>query len=118
MLVYGRKSFSLTPGILAFTALVSAALTPCLLPKMHDRYFYTADVFSIIVAFLVPGTWFIPIAYQIISLLSYMPYLFAVRPQTILPPAVWLNAVTIGFLLWKQWRMTSKEDAPASPATR
>jgi len=110
MLVYGRKAYSLTPGILTLTALVSVALTPFLLPKMHDRYFYPADVFSIIVAFYVPGTWFVPIAYQIISFLSYLPYLFAVRPQTILPPAVWLNAITIGFLLWKQWRMVLSEE--------
>jgi hypothetical protein len=68
-------------------------------------------VLSIIVAFHAPGTWFVPIAYQIISFLSYLPYLFAVRPQMILPPAAWLNAVTVGFLLWKQWRMTSNEDA-------
>lgn len=108
VLVYGRKAYPLTPNILVFTALVSAALTPFLLPKMHDRYFYPADVFSLIVAFFVPGTWFVPIAYQVISLLSYLPYLFKMRGQMgFVPVAALINFLTICFLLWKQWKMAS-----------
>jgi Gpi18-like mannosyltransferase len=107
VLLYGRKVYPLTPNILVFSALLSVALTPFLLPKMHDRYFYPADVFSLIAAFFIPGTWFLPIAYQIISLLSYMPYLFALRPQGFIPAAAWLNFLVICFLLWRQWKMTS-----------
>lgn len=111
VLVYGRKAYSLTPNILVFTALVSVALTPFLLPKMHDRYFYPADVFSLIAAFFVPGTWFLPVAYQVISLLSYMPYLFKLRGQMgFVPAAAWINFLAICFLLWKQWKMVSKKE--------
>ena len=114
-LVYGRKAYSTTPDILMHTALVSAALVPFILPKMHDRYFYPADVFSIIAAFYSPGMWFVAAAYQVISLLSYMPYLFAFHPQNFIPPAVWVNAITLGYLLWKQWRMTSHDEVPGLP---
>src|SRR5690349_8544058 len=41
-----RKSWNTYEATL-FAALVSLALTPFLLPKMHDRYFYPADVVSI-----------------------------------------------------------------------
>jgi len=111
VLVYGRKTYALTPNILVFTALVSAALTPFLLPKMHDRYFYPADIFSLIAAFFVPGTWLLPISYQVISLLSYLPYLFKMRGQMgFVPAAAWINFLTICFLLRKQWRMASGKE--------
>jgi Gpi18-like mannosyltransferase len=110
-LVYGRKTFSVTPNILVLTALISVTLTPFLLPKMHDRYFYPADVFSLILAFFVPGTWFVPIAYQVISLLSYAPFLFALPPQGFIPLAAVINFSMICFLLWKQWTITN-EKAP------
>jgi len=106
VLIYGLKHYSITPDLLAVTALVSLALTPFLLPKMHDRYFYPADVFSLVAAFFIPEIWFVPIAYQVISLLSYIPFLFGLNPQGIIPFAVLINTFTIGFLLWKQWKMT------------
>lgn len=106
VLIYGLKRYPITPALLAVTALVSLALTPFLLPKMHDRYFYPADVFSLVAVFFVPEMWFVPIAYQVISLLSYIPFLLGLNPQGIIPFAVLVNTLTIGFLLWKQWRMT------------
>ncbi|HNH04321.1 MAG TPA: hypothetical protein PLF18_06225 [Anaerolineales bacterium] len=48
-------------------AFVSAMLIPFLLPKMHDRYFYPADVLSIVLAFYWPALWFMPILLQISS---------------------------------------------------
>ena len=33
---------------------MSVALVPFLLPKMHDRYFYPADIFSLLAAFYMP----------------------------------------------------------------
>ena len=106
VLIYGLKRYPITPALLAITALISLALTPFLLPKMHDRYFYPADVFSLVAAFFIPEIWFVPIAYQVISLLSYIPFLFGVNPQGIISIAILVNTLTIGFLLWKQWKMT------------
>jgi Gpi18-like mannosyltransferase len=107
VLIYGLKRYPITPALLAVTALASLALTPFLLPKMHDRYFYPADVFSLLLPFFVPGTWFIPIAYQVVSLISYTPYLLGARPWDVIPFAALINILTIGYLLWKQWVMTS-----------
>jgi Gpi18-like mannosyltransferase len=86
---------------IVLTALISVALTPFLLPKMHDRYFYPADVFSILLAFYSPGLWFIPIAYQTISLLAYTNFFSDATLPTIYLAAI-LNTITMAFLLRRQ----------------
>lgn len=111
---YGVKHDLSSHRALILTALVSVALTPFLLPKMHDRYFYPADVFSLIAAFFIPEIWFIPIAYQLISMLSYMPFLFGIQPESVIPIAVLLNTLTITFLLYKQKKTVSKEQTDMS----
>jgi Gpi18-like mannosyltransferase len=48
---------------------------PFVLPQMHERYFYLAEVTSLIVAFVVPRMVVIAVAAQIITVMSYVPYL-------------------------------------------
>ncbi len=97
---------------LLLLALISVGLTPFVLPKMHDRYFYPADALSLIVGFYVPGTWFLPVLYQAVSLLSYMPFLLNISGQRYVQTAAIINTLTVGFLLWKQWKMTSGAEKP------
>jgi Gpi18-like mannosyltransferase len=54
--------------------LVFALAIPFLLPEMHERYFYLADVVSIIFAFYFPRYFYIAVVIQLCSLLSYAPY--------------------------------------------
>jgi Gpi18-like mannosyltransferase len=61
--------------ILRFT-LVFALMLPFFLPDMLDRYFYLADVVSIIYAFSFPRYWYVPVIEQICSLIAYGPTLF------------------------------------------
>jgi len=89
-----------------YAALVSVALTPFLLPKMHDRYFYPADVFSILIAFAAPQFWFIPVCYQILSSLVYSIFLFETDRSTMLILATQLNTFVVLYLLWKQFRFS------------
>ena len=65
----------LTADIVLRIALVFALAIPFLLPEMHERYFYLADVISIVCAFAFPRTFYIAVIMQICSLLSYAPYL-------------------------------------------
>jgi hypothetical protein len=65
---------ALTATILLKTTLVFAIGIPFLLPEMHERYFYLADVLSIVAAFSFPRTCFVAIVVQLCSLLSYAPY--------------------------------------------
>jgi Gpi18-like mannosyltransferase len=55
-------------------AALSAALMPYLLPKMHDRYFFVADVMTLTLAFVNPRLWATFPLFQVGSQLAYMPY--------------------------------------------
>jgi Gpi18-like mannosyltransferase len=98
---------------LLLISLVSVALIPFVLPKMHDRYFYPADILSLVTAFYMPELWFVPILYQIISTLAYMVYLFDASPILTQIAAI-INTLTIGFLVWKQVRMLRPIPSPPS----
>ncbi|GAB90287.1 hypothetical protein [Gordonia rhizosphera] len=43
-----------TPTSILVVATASAVVVPFLLPAMHDRYFYTAEVLSVVMAFYLP----------------------------------------------------------------
>jgi Gpi18-like mannosyltransferase len=63
-----------TSAILLKVTLVFALAIPFLLPQMHERYFFIADVVSIIYAFYFPRFFYIAVITQLSSLLSYTPY--------------------------------------------
>jgi Gpi18-like mannosyltransferase len=101
-----KSKIELNPTNLIFLAFVSLALTPYLLPKMHDRYFYPADVLSIVLAFYIPALWFVPILYQIVSFTAVSGFLFNASP-TAISLAVLLNSLTLAFVLKKQLGMSA-----------
>jgi Gpi18-like mannosyltransferase len=101
----------LNQSMILLMSLVSVALVPFVLPKMHDRYFYPADIFSLLAAFYMPGLWFLPILYQIISSLAYIVFLFNAPPLLTQIAAV-LNTLTIGFLIWKQGQILTQKMPP------
>ncbi|MET8148066.1 hypothetical protein ACIBSW_01150 [Actinoplanes sp. NPDC049668] len=51
-------------------------LVPFLLPGMHERYFFLADVMTVVLAFYRPRLWPVALLVQAASLLSYLPFLF------------------------------------------
>ncbi len=71
-----KSPIHLTEGVLVQLATISVILMPYVLPKMHDRYFFAADVFSIIYAFFFPRYFFVPVLVIMTSLFSYGPFLF------------------------------------------
>jgi len=90
-----RAQSPVSPKQLAFTALMSAALVPFLLPKMHDRYFYQADVFSFMAATLIPEMWFVPILFQISSGIAYSAFLLGMHRAIVFIGALINTALVI-----------------------
>lgn len=45
---------AVTPTTILVVATASSVLVPFLLPAMHDRYFYTAEILSVVMAFYLP----------------------------------------------------------------
>ena len=65
----------LTDRAVIALALLFAIGIPFLLPHMHDRYFYAADVLSVALAFALPVLWLAAPLTQFASLLGYHAYL-------------------------------------------
>jgi Gpi18-like mannosyltransferase len=77
-------------------ALLGVLFPPFLLPGMHERYFFAADVFSLIYAFYSRGGWCVAVLVQIASALSYSPFLF----RSNLVPQKFLAIGMCSALLW------------------
>lgn len=71
-----KSSHAIAGRLLAEVALVSVLVVPLFLPKMHERYFYLADLLAIVVGFLYPRLWLVPLAIIAVSSASYQPFLF------------------------------------------
>jgi len=69
----------ITPDIILKLTLVFSLVIPFLLPEMHERYFYLADVISIIYAFYFPRYFYVALIEQLCSLMGYTFYLFHIR---------------------------------------
>ena len=75
-----RSRVKISAGLIVELALVSAIIVPFYLPKMHERYFYLADVLSLVLAFYLPSYFFVPLMMISISFFAYQPALFGVEP--------------------------------------
>lgn len=54
------KRPAVTPASILVVATATAVIVPFLLPNMHDRYFYLAEVLSVVAAFYLP-LWFVAV---------------------------------------------------------
>jgi Gpi18-like mannosyltransferase len=79
VLIYKSKA-KITNPLLLKLALVSVLFVPFFLPKMHDRYFFPADIISIIFAFYFPDFFFVPVVIILSSFFAYQSTLFLVVP--------------------------------------
>jgi Gpi18-like mannosyltransferase len=73
-------------------AFLFAVAIPFLLPRMHERYFYLADMLAILVALKNPRLFWMPIASIMASFYSYLPFL--------LNPMRWWEATSQFVPLW------------------
>lgn len=88
-------------------ALATLTLVPFVLPKMHDRYFYPADVFSFATVIFVPEMWFVPILYQLISCLSYSIFILDASTRYVMAAAL-INTGVVIYILRKQFLSLSE----------
>ena len=62
------------------TSLLCILLMPFVLPAMHERYFYSADVLAVAYAFIYPNRCRVVLMIQCASFFCYLPYLFGKEP--------------------------------------
>ncbi len=87
-------------GEIVLLATVSVFLVPFFLPSMHERYFYPADVFSILLVFCYPELFLVPVFSQLSSFFTYQPFF---TDKYVFPLSVisFLNLAAIVFLTRK-----------------
>lgn len=116
---YARKIKNWTPEMMLMCAAVSVTMIPFFLPKMHERYFYVADVMFLLLVIYLPRLWVMLLTSQAVSAITYSIYLFSHHkpgPESAGPEsplliiAVLINTLLVGFLLWKQYGLV--EESP------
>ena len=70
-----RSAARITAELTVFLAAYSALIVPYMLPKMHDRYFFPAEIIAIVLAFYLPRYWYVPVVVGAVSVLLYAGYL-------------------------------------------
>ncbi len=70
------------PNHIFFLSLFFTFLMPFILPKMHDRYFYTAALLAVGYAFYQPKFRIVPFALQASSVISYLYFLREARKSS------------------------------------
>ena len=110
MLAFSRRRsrVPLDATALVRAATLSVALMPFLLPAMHERYFYPADLLTIAQAFFVPVLAPAAVVFQITLGIAYRPYLFHLYAP--LKGLALLNAIVIGILVWDYRKNRGEKD--------
>ncbi|MBO7217453.1 MAG: hypothetical protein J6V50_01995, partial [Clostridia bacterium] len=75
ILICFRFKDNLTNPLLIEAFYISALLIPLLLPRMHERYFYIADVLSVLVFFYDRKKWYVPTITVFASVNAYFSFL-------------------------------------------
>ena len=96
----------LTPEMVLM-ALISVSLTPFVLPRMHERYFYPADALSLVAAFFNPELWFVPFAFQLSSGLASAVYLKGKSPEPVMYGAIINTIILIVLIIYQFSRYTN-----------
>jgi Gpi18-like mannosyltransferase len=79
---------------------LSVLTVPFVLPKMHQRYFFPADIFSIAFGFYFPKYFYIPIILNLVSFFSYQYFLFGVEPYSNSDLAL-VTCALVAVVTWK-----------------
>ncbi len=74
VVVYTHRKH-ITPEMLVLLATLFVLIVPWFLPDMHDRYFFAADVLSIVFAFYFPRYFYVPVVVNAASVLTYYQFL-------------------------------------------
>jgi Gpi18-like mannosyltransferase len=120
------RRVELTDARVVTLGVLFAILVPFLLPGMHERYFFLADVLSVALVFFRPRLWGVPLLVESASLLSYLPFFFHREgrfvPMTI-PTTLMLAAlIIVGYQVLRDaapgFTPRPPEEQPETPPAR
>lgn len=100
-LLVHRSQVNMDRNFWVHLATFSVLIVPFFLPKMHERYFFPADIIAIILAFYFPKFWYTPVIIGLVSLLSYLPFLYGVTPISL----AWLALFPLALITVLGWKL-------------
>lgn len=109
----------LTPTLIFDASLLMTLVIPFLLPRMHDRYFYMAEVFVLAYVFLHPRRFPVALLLMMASMNSYLAFL----QETPFIPQVYTALLMLGLLCYLSMRLVKdylrqrNAESPLPPAT-
>lgn len=71
-----RGQFTLSDEMLVSLAMLFAFLVPFVLPHMHERYYYPAEIFALIFAFYFPKKLYVGVVMELLCVYAECHYLF------------------------------------------
>ena len=96
-----RSQVNLAREVWVLLAIFSVLIVPFFLPKMHERYFFPADIIAIVFAFYFPKFWYTPVVIGMASLLSYLPFLYGITPISL----AWLALLPLALIAVLGWQL-------------
>ena len=103
ILIIKKSKSTLSPIHYLEIAFFSVLIVPFFLPKMHQRYFFPADIFSIAFGFYFPSYFYVPVIVNLVSFFSYQYFLFGVEPYRNSDLALVMFAI-LAMVAWKLFR--------------
>lgn len=87
-----RTKFTISESQWLDLACIFALIIPFLLPRMHERYFYPADMLTITYAFNHKKRWYVPVLSISASIFTYLIYLL---PSVFSDCRLWILSIAI-----------------------
>lgn len=121
--MFYRRKIKMTDKNIVFVTTFFAIFTPFVMPHMHERYFYFADVMLIIYVIIFRRRYYLAFIMNFSSMLTYTHfltfgnYMFKFLGEDCVRLAALLNAAILGFLL-KDFKTLERYDdeEESSPA--
>ena len=79
-------------------ALLFVVIVPFLLPRMHERYFFMADIISLLYAFCFPKKFYVGVIIPLVSLVCYFPFLYNTSTNYLLALSIVLFIIILDLL--------------------
>ena len=98
-----RTKAPITPERIVLLAAFCLLLVPYITPNMHDRYFFPADILSIVLAFFFPRFWYAPIVVVLVSYNNYFEYFYEreLVPLRWVPAPMGVVLLLVGIFLFR-----------------
>ena len=104
-----RKNKLTAPAFLIQTSMLTVMLCALLLPTMHERYMYMADLLAAIYLVFQPRKFFIPLAIWAASLVGYLDVLFGITQVSLYR---WFALILLAACMYLLFRLQRKNYRP------